>query len=38
MKSKGQKRDKGRDYEAESKHTQTEWVVERHCNNVCTTT
>ena len=27
MKSKGQKRDKGRDYEAESEHTKTEWVL-----------
>ena len=27
MKSKGKKRDKGRDYEAESKHTKTEWVL-----------
>ena len=27
MKSKGKKRDKGRDYEAESKHTKTEWLL-----------
>ena len=27
LKSKGKKRDKGRDYEAESKYTKTEWVL-----------
>ena len=27
MKSKGKKMDKGRDYEAESKHTKIEWVL-----------
>ena len=27
MKSKGKKRDKGRNYEAESEHTRTEWVL-----------
>ena len=27
MKSKGKKRDKGRDHEAESEHKETEWVL-----------
>ena len=27
MKNKGKKRDKGRDYEAKSEHTETEWVL-----------